>query len=332
MYQSLIDRYIKWEFELGFSAVSNKEIQAFQSQTWEKTGYPHRITSQNELHRYHDFQKFFQFEEFLDAATPMTETEFKQFQNASNLIHRFVKTLKSPYALGSGKKSLLASMLYSRILNERMAFADPHGRNGILEIGPGCGYLGVLMAIKGVPYTSIEVTQALYLYQECLWRSAGLKDTCARHMAWWRVLDRDTPLPSFNTVMANRVLAEMSIECLIFYLRRIHQHWTSNETEGGLVIAQGIGFQNITYAKVFDAFDRTGFELIENKRGQPDSRSVATWCRKSDIAAAQGRLSGVGATTERPVSKGQVTAFLADYDNASLTSEEQFMHYLQTGK
>ena len=34
MYQSLIDRYIKWEFELGFSAVSNKEIQAFQSQTW----------------------------------------------------------------------------------------------------------------------------------------------------------------------------------------------------------------------------------------------------------------------------------------------------------
>ena len=72
MYQSLIDRYIQSEMEFGFCAVSNLEIQAFQSQTWEKNGYPHRISSQDELHRYHDFQKSFRFEEFLDAATPMT--------------------------------------------------------------------------------------------------------------------------------------------------------------------------------------------------------------------------------------------------------------------
>lgn len=332
MYQPLIDRYIQSELEFGFCAVSNLEIQAFQSQTWEKSGYPHRISSQDELHRYHDFQKSFRFEEFLDAATPMTEVEFKHFQDASKIIHRFAKTLKSPYLLGSGRTSLLAAMLYSRILEERQAFAEPYGQHGILEIGPGCGYLGVLMALKGVPYTSVEVTQALYLYQECLWRSAGLRATCERHLSWWRVLDRTTSLPSFNTVMANRVLAEMSIECLAFYLRRIHEHWTRTGTEAGLVIAQGIGAQNITYAQVFEAFDKIGFQLIAHKEELPDSRHVTVWCMKSDIPAGRSRLSGVGAPAERPVTVDKVRAFLADYDNSSPTSEELFFHYLRTGK
>lgn len=332
MYQTLIDRYIEREMEFGFAAVSNLEIQAFQSQTWEKNGYPHRITRQDELHRYHDFQRHFRFEEFLQAATPMTEAEFGHLQDATKTIHRFAKSLKSPFVLGSGRKSLLASMHYSQILDARRAFSSPNGEIGILEIGPGCGYLGVLMALRGVPYTSIEVTQALYLYQECLWRSAGLRDTCERHISWWRALDRSTPLPSFNTVMANRVLAEMSQQCLAFYLRRIHAHWTETGTEGGLFIAQGIGFQNIPYAKVFEAFDKIGFERIEHKRGQPDSRHITTWCLKSDREAAMRRLEGVGGTADRPVGADRIRAFLADYDNDNLTSEERFIHYLRTGK
>ena len=331
-YQSLIDRYIQDELEFGFAAVSNLEIQAFQSETWEKSGYPHRISSQDELHRYHDFQKPFRLAEFLDAATPMSEAEFARFQEASKRIHRFAKTLKSPFRLGSGKKSLLAAVNYARILEERQAFDGPQGQAGILEIGPGCGYLGLLMGLRGVPYTAIEVTQALYLYQECLWRSADFPDMCDRHISWWRALDRATPLPAFNTVMANRVLAEMSLSSLVFYLRRIHAHWTATGTEAGLVIAQGIGFQNITYAQVFDAFEKIGFERIEHQDTGPDSRFVTTWCLKSDRAAALRRLDGVGAETPRPVGADQVRAFLADYDNDSLTSEERFIRYLQTGK
>ena len=66
----------------------------------------------------------------------------------------------------TGKHALTRSLHQYQLLMKHR----PHdGPIRILEIGPGSGYLGLLLANDGHQYFAMDAAQAFYLYQKKLW-------------------------------------------------------------------------------------------------------------------------------------------------------------------
>lgn len=77
----------------------------------------------------------------------------------------------------------------------------------IHEIGPGSGYLGVLLMLSGYRYSAFEITQGFYLWQRLLWARFGKTD----HAPWWESCL--TPKHA-DLIVANHMLNEMHADAL----------------------------------------------------------------------------------------------------------------------
>jgi hypothetical protein len=111
----------------------------------------------------------------------------------------------------------------------------------VMELGPGSGYLGLLLILDGIGYIAFENSQAFYLLQNRLWKAAAgqrfvelacdsrsLREALALdvpqqvvHVPWWKAVDLDLrTLPgSVDIVTANHCLAEMQTNAMKYYLR-----------------------------------------------------------------------------------------------------------------
>ena len=269
---------------IALSRFGNTTIQTFKPGLFELIGYPSKILSSAELWRYHDMMKDDQFENLLQTVNSVSVSEFELIKSTSQLIREFgVKYLG---VSGTGKKALLASLNYLRIIENRVG-AENLENLKLLEIGPGCGYLGLLAFRKGYRYLALENSQAIYLYQKNLWRSIvdsdyqELSNQCdlaskkLSHIPWWVVADLNVKLPEFDVVICNHALQEMDRQALMFYLQRIRNEWTQRSFGTGLVIAQGLGKKNSK--GVFETFQKCGFELIEKSESGNKFESVYCW-------------------------------------------------------
>ncbi len=274
----------------ALSKFGNTVIQAFKPSLFEAQGYPSRILSDKELWRYHDMMKDGQFGNLLHALKTLSASEFEMVKDVSELIREFgVKFLG---VSGTGKKALLASLNYLRILESRIGEDNLEGLK-ILEIGPGCGYLALLAWQKGYFYCGVENSQAIYLYQKNLWRSiAGdlyteLSDNEISavpnlvHIPWWIAADLTKKLPDFDVVICNHALQEMNDSALSFYLRRIRDEWIHRSFDNGLFVSQGLGAKNSK--DVFATFKRCGFELVENSEYGNKHEYVYCWKLEGSI-------------------------------------------------
>ena len=270
----------------ALSIFGNSTIQTFQPATFQSRGYPFRIANPSELWRYHDMMKDNQFENLLGTIGSLSTVEFNLLVKTSQQIRAYgTKFLGID---GTGKKSLLASLNYLRIIENRVGIENLSGLK-ILEIGPGCGYLGLLAWAKDYQYSAVENAQALFLYQKNLWSSVvgeGYQDlseseepsaSALSHIPWWKVADTNVNLPAFNVFICNHALAEMSKSALKFYLWRIREEWSRANALTGVVIAQSLGAKNVTYAEVLGVFSSCGYELIEKSSGVTKFDDVYCW-------------------------------------------------------
>lgn len=270
----------------SLSIFGNTTIQAFQPGLFQSVGYPFRIANPSELWRYHDMMKDNQFEDILSTIGSLSTDEFNLLVKTSQQIRAY--GTKSLGIDGTGKKALLASLNYLRIIENRVGVENLSGLK-ILEIGPGCGYLGLLAWSKKYQYSAVENAQALFLYQKNLWSSIigdGYQDLSGSeessslalsHIPWWIVADTNVNLPSFNIVICNHALAEMSKAALKFYLWRIREEWSRGSVHTGVVIAQSLGKKNTSYTEVLGIFSSCGYELIEKSSGMNKFDDVYCW-------------------------------------------------------
>ncbi len=270
----------------SLSIFGNTTIQAFQPGLFQSIGYPFRITNPSELWRYHDMMKDNQFENLLKAVGSISPGEFNLLVKTSQQIRAY--GTKSLGINGTGKKALLASLNYLRIIENRVGVENLSGLK-ILEIGPGCGYLGLLAWSKKYQYSAVENAQAMFLYQKSLWSSIigdGYQDlseseesttAAVSHIPWWIVADTNIILPAFNVVICNHAFAEMSKSALKFYLWRIREEWSRGNVYTGVVIAQSLGKKNTSYAEVLEIFSTCGYELIEKSSGVNKFDDVYCW-------------------------------------------------------
>ena len=157
---NILEKYNQAE-RAGRATVSNRAIEAFSLEVFETLGYPCRIESESELWRYHDVMQEGRFKQNLRLIGNYSEHDFELITKTAKQILGFSE--RELPIRNSGKHALTRSLYQYQLLMKNR----PHdGSLRILEIGPGSGYLGMLLANDGHQYFAMDATQAFYLYQK----------------------------------------------------------------------------------------------------------------------------------------------------------------------
>ena len=244
---NIVEQYNQAE-RAGRATVSNRAIESFSLEVFDTLGYPCRIDDESELWRYHDVMQEGRFKENLRLIGKYSEHEFDLVTKTANQILGFSE--RHLPIRNSGKHALTRSLYQYQLLMKHR----PHGRPlRILEIGPGSGYLGMLLANDGHQYFAMDAAQAFYLYQKKIWsdiygadyfdysESSSRPDTTkATHIPWWQFANLSIPIPDVDFVTINHALAEMHPQAVKTIFARLYSAW--GDTDKKLVLAESLGY------------------------------------------------------------------------------------------
>lgn len=150
----------------GIARLPNRAIEAFQAAHFSSVGYPFRVKHASELWRYIDVMHEGRFEANLRLLKRITPKEL----DLAQLLAR--KTLAySQLHFGrnlTGRHSITRALLQLRSLS--IAGYNCGEARNILELGPGSGFLSLLMALTGHAVSTVDVAQAFALHQAALFR------------------------------------------------------------------------------------------------------------------------------------------------------------------
>ena len=303
---NIVEQYNQAE-RAGRATVSNRAIESFSLELWNTLGYPCRIDDESELWRYHDVMQEGRFKENLRLIGKYSEHEFDLVTKTANQILGFSE--RHLPIRNSGKHALTRSLYQYQLLMKHR----PHGRPlRILEIGPGSGYLGMLLANDGHQYFAMDAAQAFYLYQKKIWsdiygadyfdysESSSRPDTTkATHIPWWQFANLSIPIPDVDFVTINHALAEMHPQAVKTIFARLYSAW--GDTDKKLVLAESLGYD---YFKRKQAM----FTDIRTENFTVNRCSGFTIFRPNDDAAAaqeiqSRRTPSFTARTKRKVTK-----------------------------
>ena len=155
----------------------------------------------------------------------------------------------------------------------------PHdGPLRVLEIGPGSGYLGMLLANDGHQYFAMDAAQAFYLYQKKLWsdiygadyfdysESSSRPSTAkVTHIPWWQFANLSIPIPDVDVVTINHALTEMHPQAVKTIFARLYSAW--GDTDKKLVLAESLGSDYFTRKKVMFTDIRTESFTVNRSSG-----------------------------------------------------------------
>jgi hypothetical protein len=242
----LIARYGAAE-QAGRAKVPNLAIQAFSLEVFQAIGYPHRISSSRELWRYHDVMQDGRLEQNLGLLGSAMDGEVDLVQRAADAIVDFSFSV---FGFASAGKDMLSRAVYQYSLLASVLDGVPRPWT-ILEVGPGCGYLGVLLGLAGHRYIALEASQAFWVHQSALLQhvfgeeySDGLVEDRRRisHLAWWDFCSEGSTLPQLTACTANHMLGEMNPSGLIHLTRKLY----GSQTDGFQLLAEDLGLCRYT--------------------------------------------------------------------------------------
>ena len=303
---NIVDKYNQAE-RVGRAIVSNRAIESFSLEVFNTLGYPCRIDDESELWRYHDVMQEGRFKENLRLIGKYSEHEFDLVTKTANQILGFSE--RHLPIRNSGKHALTRSLYQYQLLMKHR----PHdGPLRILEIGPGSGYLGMLLANDGHQYFAMDAAQAFYLYQKKLWsdiygsdyfdysESSSRPDTTkVTHIPWWQFANLSIPIPDVDVVTINHALAEMHPQAVKTIFARLYSAW--GDTDKKLVLAEALGYD---YFKRKQAM----FTDIRTENFTVNRSSGFTIFRPNEISAAaqlieSSRAPSFTARTKRKLTK-----------------------------
>jgi len=191
-------------------------LRAFVPVAFEHVRFPSRVTDERELIRYADaLHETCSRSEFLERRT-FSETE-------ASAILQLVDQVKSVTDRHFGRPVQPLMCLFHPIPLLRAVEAIARARQRrlrIFEIGPGSGYLGAYLVNAGHSYAAVDVSQALYLWQNRLFAGiagdgsewaldAGLQTRCM-HIPWWHYsrFHEDLPIAA-DLVICDAALGEL---------------------------------------------------------------------------------------------------------------------------
>lgn len=238
----MIARYNAAE-QAGRRVVPNVAIAAYSPEVFQLIGYPHRILDARELWRYHDVMQDGRLGENLRLIGDEMDLKYEVIENAADAIMSFSEL---SFGFRSAGKDMFSRAIYQYSLIEKTLREVPKPWK-ILEVGPGCGYLGVLLGMSGHSYIALEASQAFWIYQNALFESVfgldytnGLsdeKESRIRHLPWWKFCAESFELPKLTACTANHMLAEMNASALLHLSRKL----AGSQSDGFKIIAEDLG-------------------------------------------------------------------------------------------
>jgi hypothetical protein len=234
----------------------NRILQAFYPEMFATLGYPARVERVDQLWRYidvmHETRTQFNMERVLHG---LTVEEFELYKRVTEIVDAYATRQFAMRAHPTA--ALLRALHVLRLIKIVTADARPT----VLEIGPGCGYLAMLLVMEGYPYVGTDVVQAFYLYQSHMLslvaknlRELAIEDGdilsiaqpqpgTAIHIPWWKWVTY-TPGKiglSAGVMTSNHVLCEMHPHSM-GYLAVAGQRILSNHPGGGKFVFDNWGF------------------------------------------------------------------------------------------
>ena len=252
------------------------QVAAFGTKTFEIHNFPTHIEDERELFRYADMFVS-TVPSHLDGGQFFREASVKTDYSPGEIalltkISRGVEHITADSFAGPTTvffNHLTAVGLFRAI----QAIAEIAGRPlDIFEVGPGCGYTGVMLGLMGHRYMSYDVTQAYYLWQNRIYghffgdefvEAAANTDFVPgriSHVPWWSYMNFHDVLPfEADIVVSNANLGEMHVMCLR-YVARISNLMLSN-SDIGIIMFASVGEQSVnSEATVFAELRQAGFE------------------------------------------------------------------------
>ena len=256
--------------------------QAFFPEMFASVGYPARVTRPDQLWRYIDVMHETRVEYNMDYLLfGLTEREFELFKQVTQLVDKHASESYGRRAHASS--ALLRAIHVLRLI--KVTTGDE--RPVVLEVGPGCGYLGMLLVLEGYPYVSTDVAQAFYLYQNRMLSLVAneVKDLAAEdgdilsleapkpgnavHIPWWKwvTLKPEQIKWSAGIMTCNHCLCEMH-PLSMGYLARVSSQILGNHPGGGQFVFDSWGYDLLHGEQtVLARFSEFGFRLCHNEAG-----------------------------------------------------------------
>ena len=211
--------------------LSARAIQAFSPMTFSFVGYPTRVVDEIEIARYIDVMHETKDAVYFEPPYVFSIAEGEEVKKIIDLVAQktadhFGQTIRPWMAP-------LAAVQTYRIVCELSKLVNK-AKCSIFEIGPGSGYLGALLVQAGLIYTSMDNTQAMYLWQSRLldWLTNGQYaelsledswqqvDSTVSHVPWWHFVKlRENTDVRVDIIVCDHALGEMTPTALHFVLK-----------------------------------------------------------------------------------------------------------------
>jgi hypothetical protein len=216
----------------ALSNVGSFVASAFNSGFWTSTapilGHHNDISRFKSLIDSHQEGRFKLITEVL-LKNKISDFELYSLNNLISSYFEFCSFYNLPF--DSKSNSIYSSLYQARLIQEI------HSSNLkdliIYEIGPGSGFLSVLLTLMGAKVFSIECVQSHYVYQSYFYDfvfkdnfsekafSSNFNitdfDCSINHLPWWKICHPDSPLPPADVIISNHMLMETSNGACDFY-------------------------------------------------------------------------------------------------------------------
>jgi hypothetical protein len=283
---------------------ANRILQAFYPEMFATLGYPVRVDCVSQLWRYIDVMQetrtHYNVEVLLGG---LTGEEFELFKRVTRIVDEHAG--KHFGVRAHATAALTRAIHVLRLIK----IATGGERPPVLEVGPGCGYLAMLLVMEGYPYIGTDVVQAFYLYQSHMlsYVAENVRELAAEdddilsvaqpqpgtavHIPWWKwiTLAPQQVKLSAGIMTSNHVLCEMHPSSLA-YLAVLGHRILSNHPGGGQFIFENWGYDLLhSRALVARKFEEHGWRVCHDETAMSAmvlAENVDRWLGRSATKAA----------------------------------------------
>jgi hypothetical protein len=288
---------------------ANRILQAFYPEMFATLGYPVRVDRVNQLWRYIDVMQetrtHYNVEVLLQG---LTTEEFELFKRVTRIVDEHAG---KHFGMRAHATAALTRAIHVLRL---IKIATGSERPTVLEVGPGCGYLAMLLVMEGYPYIGTDVVQAFYLYQSHMlsYVAENVRELAAEdgdvltvaqpqpgtaiHIPWWKwitLTPQEVEL-SAGIMTSNHVLCEMHPSSLA-YLAMLGHRILSNHPGGGQFVFENWGY-DLLHSRVMVAqkFQEHGWRVCH------DETSMSAMVLAADVDRWFGKLATRTAVAPKP--------------------------------